>query len=333
MESGPGRLIGNYRVGRLLGQGGMGAVYSAEHVALRLPCALKVFTADGAKKEFLRKRFLAEGRLLARLDHPRLVKVRDLAVDDTTAAPYFAMDLVLDSVGEPCTLDVWRKRRRQDESAVAAVYADLREGLEYLHAQGVVHRDLKLENVLIDREGRAVLSDFGVSRIFDEGLRRELSVTVTFAADKAPIMGSFGYLAPELKRGEAATPASDAYALGVLVFRLLTGVWYENDSTAMDLLAGFDDSWTALLAQLLAEDPSKRLPLPSVKLAREVRPSAPTLMRRAGSSRKSGLPRLVWIIMTMALLLGIGCLVRYVASRPQHYDFDEFFPPEGEVSG
>lgn len=309
------RLIGNYRVGRLLGQGGMGAVYSAEHAVLRLPCALKVFTADGAKKDFLRKRFLAEGRLLARLDHPRLVKVRDLAVDDASGAPYFAMDLVLDSGGEPCTLDDWRKRRKPDEAAIAEVYADLREGLEYLHAQGVVHRDLKLENVLIDRDGHAVLSDFGVSRIFDEDLRRELSVTVTFAADRAPIMGSFGYLAPELKRGEAATPASDAYALGVLVFRLLTGVWYENDSTAMDLLAGFDDGWTTLLTQLLAEDPSKRLPLPALKLARKVRPLAP-----------------LWLAVMTFVLLALGGIALYVANRPRHYDFDEFFPPEEEVS-
>ena len=309
-----GRLIGNYRVGRLLGQGGMGAVYSAEHAALRLPCALKVFTADGAKKEFLRKRFLSEGRLLARLDHPRLVKVRDLAVDEASGAPYFAMELMLDATGEPCTLEDWRKRRKPDETAIAAVYADLKEGLVYLHGQGVVHRDIKLENVLIDSDGRAVLSDFGVSRVFDEKLRSELSVTVTFAADKAPIMGSFGYLAPELKRGEAATPASDAYALGVLVFRLLTGVWYENDSTAMNLLAGFDERWTTLLKQLLAEDPSKRLPLPALDLARKVRHPAPS-----------------WLAVTAALLLALGGIALYVATRPPHYDFDEFFPPDEEV--
>ena len=186
------QVVGNYRIVRLLGKGGMGSVYESEHVALRLPCALKVFTADGAKKDFLRKRFLAEGRLLARLDHPRLVKVRDLAMDDTIGAPYFAMDLVLDSAGEPCTLEDWRKRQKPGEEAIAAVYADLREGLEYLHGQGVVHRDLKLENVLMDRDGRAVLSDFGVSRIFDEGLRRELSVTVTFAEDKAPCFSYAG---------------------------------------------------------------------------------------------------------------------------------------------
>ena len=318
-----GRLIGSYRVGRLLGQGGMGAVYSAEHAALRLPCALKVFTADGAKKEFLRKRFLAEGRLLARLDHPRLVKVRDLAVDKASGAPYFAMDLVLDEGGEPSTLEDWRRRRKPDEAEIAAVYADLREGLEYLHGQGVVHRDLKLENVLIDRNGRAVLSDFGVSRIFDETLRRALSVTVTFAADKAPIMGSFGYLSPELKRGETATPASDAYALGVLVFRLLTGVWYENDSAAMDLLAGFDESWTVLLTQLLAEDPSKRLPLPELSLR------SPTAGRALRARRNRFIMQFVFAMGLVAILLGVGL---YLGARPRHYDFDEFFPLEEEVS-
>ena len=262
MRLAPGETIGSYRLIRLIGQGGMGEVYEAEHTGLRKRMAVKVFTADGAKADFLRKRFLAEGRLLARLDHPRLVKVHDLGLDEERDLPYFAMDLVIGTDGSPWTLERWRLDRKPDESAIAAVYDDLRKGLEHLHAQGVVHRDIKLENVLINATGRAVLSDFGVSRIFNEGLRRELSVTVTFAADKAPIMGSFGYLAPELKRGETATPASDAYALGVLVFRLLTGVWYENDSTAMELLAGFDEGWTTLLTQLHAEEPSKRLPLP-----------------------------------------------------------------------
>lgn len=322
METATGRLIGSYRVGRLLGQGGMGAVYFAEHAALRLPCALKVFTADGAKKDFLRKRFMAEGRLLARLDHPRLVKVRDLAVDEATGTPYFAMDLVLDEDGEPRTLEDWRKRRKPDEAAIAAVYADLKEGLEYLHGQGVVHRDLKLENVLIDRDGRAVLSDFGVSRIFDEELRRALSVTVTFAADKAPIMGSFGYLAPELKRGETATPASDAYALGVLVFRLLTGVWYENDSAAMDLLAGFDERWTTLLTQLLAEEPSTRLPLPELVLR------SPTVGCDLRAHRNRLKTQIAFVLGLIAVILGV-CL--YFVSRPYHYDFDEFFPPNEEV--
>ena len=322
MRLAPGETVGSYRLIRLIGQGGMGEVYEAEHTGLRKRMALKVFTADGAKADFLRKRFLAEGRILARLDHPRLVKVHDLGLDERRDMPYFAMDLVAGADGSPWTLERWRLERKPDESAIAAVYDDMRKGLEYLHAQGVVHRDIKLENVLIDSMGRAVLSDFGVSRIFDEGLRRDLSVTVTFAADKAPIMGSFGYLAPELKDGEPATPASDAYALGVLVFRLLTGVWYENDSAAMDLLAGFDERWTALLTRLLAEDPSKRLPLPVFVLC------SPVVGRNLRARRNRLKTQIAIVLGLIAVVLGV-CL--YFGSRPRHYDFDEFFPPDEEV--
>ena len=322
MRLASGEVIGSYRLIRLIGQGGMGEVYEAEHSGLRKRMALKVFTADGAKADFLRKRFLAEGRILARLDHPRLVKVHDLGLDERRDMPYFAMDLVVGADGSPWSLERWRQERKPDEPAIAAVYDDLRKGLEYLHAKGVVHRDVKLENVLIDKTGRAVLSDFGVSRIFDEGLRRELSVTVTFAADKAPIMGSFGYLAPELKRGEPATPAADAYALGVLVFRLLTGVWYENDSSAMDLLAGFDEGWTTLLTQLLAEDPSKRLPLSELVLR------SPTVGCDLRAHRNRLKTQIAFALGLIAVILGV-CL--YFVSRPYHYDFDEFFPPDEEV--
>lgn len=330
MELNPGQLIGNYRVVRRLGQGGMGTVCEVEHVGLRRRMALKVFAVEGSKRDFLRKRFLAEGRILARLDHPRLVRVFDLAIDAETDVPYFAMDLVLDPSGEPCTLERWRTDGRADEAGVAAVYADLREGLSYLHRRGVVHRDVKLENVLVDANGHVVLSDFGVSRIFDEGLRKELSVTTTFASDRAPIMGSFGYLAPELKAGAPATPASDAYALGVLVFRLLTGVWYENGSAVMDLLAGFDERWTALLGQLLAEDPSRRLPLPELARGRFA-PVGEAASRRLG--RKSWPRRLGVAIAALAGLFAVSLAAwLYLESRPRHYDFDEFFPPEEEVS-
>ena len=95
MRLAPGETIGSYRLIRLVGQGGMGEVYEAEHTGLRKRMALKVFTADGAKSDFLRKRFLAEGRILARLDHPRLVKVHDLGLDEKRDMPYFEMDLVV----------------------------------------------------------------------------------------------------------------------------------------------------------------------------------------------------------------------------------------------
>lgn len=318
-----GQMIGGYRICRLVGRGGMGAVYEAEHVNLRVRRALKVFAAEGAQRDFLRKRFMAEGRLLARLDHPRLVEVHDLAVDEVSGRPYIVMDLVRGPDGEPWTLERWRKVKKPDEAAIAAFYADLREGLAYLHAHGVVHRDIKLENVLIDRTGRAVLSDFGVSRIVDETLRKDVSVTVTFAAGKTPIMGSYGYLAPELKRGEAATPASDAYALGVLVFRLLTGLWYEHDSTAMEMLAGFEEGWTTVLAQLLSEAPERRLPLPPLVLRETADVCRPPRRRRRSAVS-------VVVSVVIAALLALAAW-RFFGARTPRMDFDSFFPTEEEL--
>lgn len=219
-----GDFIGSYRVVRSLGAGGMGSVYEVVPLSGGNSSALKIFTSIGAHAEFLRKRFVAEGKILRRLEHPNLVKVHDLAFDDATGAPYFTMDVVLGSDGKPCTLEDLRRRGGLDERAVATLYSDLRSALTYLHEEGVVHRDVKLENVLIDSLGRAVLSDLGVSRIVKPDLREEIAVTTTFASERVPIMGSAGYLSPELKAGAAAAPSDDAWALGVLIFRFWPGL-------------------------------------------------------------------------------------------------------------
>ena len=262
-----GQDIGVYRVIRCLGRGGMGIVYEVEHRALGTRFALKMFTLEKGDVDFLRKRFLTEGRLLARLKHPRLVRVYDLAVDETTGSPYFTMDLVLNSDGNPATLEQVRRKGGVQEDDVARWYSDLQEGLNAIHRAGVVHRDVKLENVLLDESGHAVLSDFGVSRILVGGIGAELNVTTTLSL-KTPegtrVLGTNGYLAPELRAGEAATVASDYYALGFLLFRLLTGVWYEPNTGVFDLLAPFDPQWREVLGVLLDPDPAKRQMLPIV---------------------------------------------------------------------
>ena len=268
------REIGSYRLSRELGRGGMGTVYEAVHVESGVRRALKVFTLDHGNREFLRKRFLAEARVLAKLDHPRLVKVRELAIETAGENPYFVMDLVLNPKGCPETLEDVRKAGGVTEELALGWYDDLRQALDCIHAHGVVHRDVKLENVLLDREGRAVLSDFGVSRIFDDRMRRELMLTTTFVTGETtgmrPVMGTYWYLAPELRHGGDATPASDWYALGVLMYRLLTGMWYEPNTKAFDLLQPFSKACQELVRRLLADDPARRAPIAAPK--RKARP-------------------------------------------------------------
>ena len=242
----------------------MGCVYEVVADGDTTHLALKAFTLDHGNREFLRKRFLAEAKILSRLSHPRLVHVHELGIDESSGTPYYVMDLVRSATGESETLEDVRRAGKVTEARALQWFADIREGLEYIHAQGVVHRDVKLENVLIDEKGHAVLSDFGVSRIFDDRLRNELMVTTTFIAGETtgtqPVMGTYWYLAPEVRKGGAATPESDWYSLGVLMYRLLTGMWYEPNTKAFDLLAPFSKNCQRIVRRLLTDDPAERCP-------------------------------------------------------------------------
>ena len=261
----PGQDLGPYCIVRRLGGGGMAVVYEVVHKTLGTHLALKLFTLEGDDADFLRQRFLTEGRLLARLRHLRLVRVYDLAVEEGTGCPYFTMDLVLGPNGEPTTLENVRRSGRANETDVARWYADVLEGLAAVHAAGIVHRDVKLENVLVDAEGHAVLSDFGVSRILSEGLGKEIEAVATESVktpEDAQVLGTKGYLAPEVRKGEKATAAADYYALGFMLFRLLTGVWYEPGTDVFDLLGPFDPRWREVLGGLLEPEPAKRRALP-----------------------------------------------------------------------
>ena len=327
-ELGIGDTIGVYRIVRRLGKGAMGAVYEVVHTQLGVHYALKSFTFEGGHLDVLKDKFLAEGRVLARLRHPNVVRVFDLNFDEATKTPYFVMDLVLYKDGSPHTLadvDV----AGLEEEYIRQWFVELASALDYVHAQGIVHRDVKLNNVLLTVDKHVVLSDFGVSRLFSGRLRREVRATttmVTEAKDACLVLGTRGYMAPEVERGEEATPASDSYSLAVMVVYLLIGVWYEPGSRALELLETLELPWAQVLPQMLADDPKER-PTDLSALAKllEVPVSeARTVVRPNGHQRQGRSP-------ARKLVIGAGLAAAVVALAAAWFAFRKpAAPPSAE---
>ena len=245
-----------YRIGRLLGKGGMADVYEAEAADGR-HVALKVFRSEKGSR-FLEERFMAEAKLLKTLYHPSIVRVHDCGVDTATGRAWFAMDLVLDADGNATTLENVRRRGTVADETLRNWFAEASDALEYLHRCGIVHRDVKLENLLVGADGHVRLADFGVSRIIDPQLMTDLGVSATFVTGETtgtrPVMGTYFYLPQDVRAGQPATAATDGYALGVAFFRLLTGIWYEPDTNVLELLAPFPPFWREHLRPLLLQE-------------------------------------------------------------------------------
>ncbi|MEM7306848.1 MAG: protein kinase [Planctomycetota bacterium] len=206
-EAGPlaaGEVLGEYRVEERIGRGSFGTVYRARHASLARTVALKVFPAGGDDPRRARRQ--REARLLARLDHEAVVRVYDAGVE--RGMEYVAMQLV-----EGGTLrDRMLHGGARDLAGSVELLARVADGLAAAHEAGILHRDVKPENVLLDGRDRPLLADFGLAR----GLDPEETMTAGFA-------GTPAYASPEQLRGEAVCPSSDVFSFGALAFELVTG--------------------------------------------------------------------------------------------------------------
>ncbi|MGE3776906.1 MAG: serine/threonine-protein kinase, partial [Pirellulaceae bacterium] len=209
VERTPPRLPGDYTIERELGQGGMGVVYLARQKSLQRDIAIKVLRPAHQKFRNLVDRFLHEAQHLAKLRHPHIVAIHEIG--DAEGEPYFTMDYV---AGESLT----ERLRRGPLSPTQAVelFKQIALGVQHAHKHGVVHRDLKPANILLNCEGEAFVTDFGLAR----QMQQDSSLTQT-----GEVLGTPQYMAPEQARGETSLigEATDVHALGLILFEMLTG--------------------------------------------------------------------------------------------------------------
>jgi hypothetical protein len=216
---GAGTTVGSYRIEGLLGRGGMAAVYSARHVEGGRQVALKLL-ADEPTAEFA-ARFRREGRLQATLEHPHVVTVFEAG--ESEHGLYLALQLVPGT-----TLATLMHERAIDSRRAVRLLRQVADALDAAHARGLVHRDVKPQNVLVGESDEAYLGDFGLTTLGGAD-----GVTAT-----GKLVGTISYLAPEVIRGAEASPASDRYAFAATAFECLTGtVVYPRRSAAAILFA------------------------------------------------------------------------------------------------
>jgi tetratricopeptide (TPR) repeat protein/predicted Ser/Thr protein kinase len=207
----PGQTIGRFRVERPLGRGGMGSVYAVHDPKLHRVVALKILHASRPEEQ---PRLLTEARALAQVNHPHVITVHDVGRWDDRV--FLAMELL-----EGQTLRQWRTQVQRSWQEVVDAYADAARGLSAAHAAGIVHRDVKPTNVMITTGGRVVVVDFGLAVELGAGLDTPGSDGLSSRDTRRA--GTPAYMAPEQRRGDRATPASDQFGFCVALFEALKG--------------------------------------------------------------------------------------------------------------
>ncbi|MBV1880280.1 MAG: protein kinase [Pseudomonadales bacterium] len=227
-------------------EGGMAVLYRGVQTSLNRPVAIKFLKMDIADNEHIRRLFDAESRIIARLDHPNIIRVIDRGVS-ASGQPYFIMDFV-----EGIDLKQALKTEEISHSRKLRMIIQIAKALSYAHRNGVIHRDIKPANILLDQEHNARIVDFGVA--FFSG-----STQTNPLVDGATV-GTPAYMAPEQKEGaEFATAVSDIYSFGVMMYAIFTGKTPKGDAPLVHVLnKEIPEGLSKLVWQCMLEEPSKR---------------------------------------------------------------------------
>ena len=207
------RFIGPYRILRLVGEGGMGAVYEAEQDHPRRTVALKVIKSAFASPELLR-RFVLEAEALGRLQHPGIARIYEAGAADTSwgSQPYFVMEFIR---GE--SLLKYAGRERLDTRRRLELMIKVCDAVDHAHQRGIIHRDLKPANILVDETGQPKVLDFGVARMADSEANASRQTSL------GDLVGTLAYMSPEQLTASPVEERTDVYSLGVILYELLAG--------------------------------------------------------------------------------------------------------------
>ena len=256
VEPGDRVVAGRYRIGRLLGRGGMGAVWAAHDDVLRRDVAVKEVLPSplfsSAQQEEIRQRTLREARAAARITHPSVVRMYDVAEDGGR------LWIVMELLDSRSLADVMTTSGPLTPAEAARVGFQVADAVQTAHRAGVLHRDIKPANVMLSETGRAVLTDFGIATVEEDP-----TLTVT-----GMLLGSPGYMSPERARGERPTAASDMWSLGATLFAAVEGSPpFRRDGQLQTLHAVINElppqptrggPLTPLIERLLDRDPERR---------------------------------------------------------------------------
>lgn len=219
----PGMMLGNYQIERLLGRGGMGAVYLAKHAKLDRKYAIKTMSKQLSSKESFVGRFYREAKAMAKIDHPNVVKCFD--VDEADGMHYVVMELI-----DGQSMQDWMKQLRTLTIPDAVLVTILcAEALKHAHGLNMVHRDIKPDNILVTRKGEVKVSDLGLAKSLDD---EEMSLTQSGTG-----LGTPYYMAPEQARNaKHVDQRCDIYALGGTLYHFLTGGYPFKAESTVELL-------------------------------------------------------------------------------------------------